>query len=54
MTHVVTLTELDMTRLRMIVQDADGTDALAFLKERILKPVEEAARKGMDTSKGRL
>lgn len=53
MNHVVTLTEQDLQRLRVIVLDGDETDALAFLKERVLKPVEESMRKGMDTSRGR-
>jgi len=54
MTHVVTLSEMDLQRLRLIVLDSDGTEALTFLKESILKPVEESLHKGMDTSKGRL
>lgn len=38
----------------MIAIDADGAEALAFVKERLLKQVEESLRKGMDTSKGHL
>ena len=54
MTHVVTLTDEDIQRLKLIVLDADKSDALQFLKERVLKPLEESKRKGMDTSKGHL
>lgn len=54
MPYVVTLSEKDLQRLKVIVMDGDRDDALTFLKESILKPVEESLRKGMDTSKGHL
>jgi len=54
MPHIVTLTEKDLQRLRVIALDGDAPDALSFLKDRILKPLEESLRKGMDTSKGHL
>lgn len=53
-THVVSLTENDLQRLRAIVLDSDAVDALVFVKERILKQLEESMRKAMDTSKGHL
>lgn len=54
MTHVVSLTGNDLQRLRAIVLDSDGDEALLFVKERILKQLEESLRKSMDTSKGHL
>lgn len=53
-THVVTLTEEEMNLVRLILLDGDGRQALAFLRDRIQKPVDGALRKGMDTSKGKL
>jgi hypothetical protein len=53
MPHVVTLTERDIGELRMIVADKDRDEALRFLKERVLKPLELSERKGLDVSRGR-
>ena len=53
MPHVVTLTEQDLTELRMIVTDRDRDEALRFLKDRVLKPLEASERKALDVSRGR-
>lgn len=54
MPRVVLLTESEEIRIKAIVLDGDGEGALKFLKEKILKPLADSDRKGMDTSKGRL
>ncbi len=53
MPYVVTLTDQDVTELRMIVSDRDREEALRFLKERVLRPLEASARKALDVSRGR-
>lgn len=54
MPFVVTLTDLDLQRIRAILLDSDAPEALAFIKDRLVKQVEDSLRKGMDTSKGHL
>lgn len=53
MPYVVTLTERDIGELRMIVSDKDRDEALRFLKERVLKPLELSEHKALDVSRGR-
>lgn len=53
MNHVVTLTDEDVARLRVILMDRDGGGALEFLKDRVAKPLDLAGRKALDVSRGR-
>ena len=53
MTHVLSLTEEELQKLRVIVLDSDEEQALVFAKS-VLKRIEGSMRKGMDTSKGHL
>ena len=53
MPYVVALTEEDVAELRMIVTDRDRDEALRFLKDRVLKPLEASKRKALDVSRGR-
>jgi hypothetical protein len=54
MPAVVTLNDSETLELRRIVMDKDAEAALSFLKNRILKRLDESQRKGMDTGKGHL
>lgn len=54
MPFVVCLTDHDLQCLRAIAMDADASAALEFIKNKLLKQVEDSLRKGMDTSKGHL
>ncbi len=53
MPYVVTLTDRDVTELRMIVTDRDRDEALRFLRDRVLRPLEASERKALDVSRGR-
>lgn len=53
MPHVVTLSETDWAEARMIVVDKDAAEALRFLKEKVVKPVEQSLNKALDVSRGR-
>lgn len=53
MPYMVTLTDRDVTELRMIVTDRDQGEALLFLKDRVLKPLEVSERKTLDVNRGR-
>ena len=52
MNHVVSLTEQDLAELRLLVMDRDAPEALRFLREKVLKPIDGAARQKLDPSKG--
>jgi hypothetical protein len=58
MTLTITLTEADLLRLQIITVDADGADALAFVRERVLPQVKAQQGKTMishlDGGKGSL
>lgn len=52
MQYVASLSESDWGELKVILMDKDGAAALAFLKEKVAKPIERSQSKAMDVSKG--
>lgn len=52
MNHLVSLTEQDVVELRSVVLDRDAAEALRFLRDKVLKPLDSAARQKLDPSKG--
>lgn len=52
MEHTLTLSDRQLDEARMIVADADGTQALRFLKEAVVKPLDRLAAKALDPAKG--
>jgi hypothetical protein len=52
MPHVVTLSDADWAEVRVILMDRDGEAALRFLKEKIVRPIEQSLSKALDVSKG--
>ncbi len=53
MPYVVSLSETEWAEARMILVDKDAPEALRFLKEKIVKPVEQSLNKALDVSRGR-
>ena len=52
MNHVVRLGEAEVAELRLLVMDRDAAGALRFLREKVLRPIDAAARKQLDPGKG--
>jgi len=52
MPHVVSLSDSDWAEVRVIVMDRDEKAAWQFLKEKVVKPVEQSLNKALDVSKG--
>jgi hypothetical protein len=52
MTHVVRLTEQDLAELQLLVMDRDAPEALRFLRDKVLKPIDRSNSQKLDPSKG--
>ena len=52
MNHVVSLSEQQVAELRLLVMDGDAAEALRFLRDKVLKPIDRSNSQKLDPSKG--
>ncbi len=52
MGYVVNLSDADWAGARVIVMEKDAKAALRFLKEKVVRPIEQSLSKALDVRKG--